>query len=272
LSQPATDEPGYRSALDRLLDGDGADHLPPSDDDGDDEEGDGVERSRLKVLSDLLLVGLLLLVIALSVVLLVRGGEEQAERAADSGASTDRVDVIRPPAEAPPSGTYVETRVTKKGDVQVRQWIRSASPLFGVLISIPPLPGGPGKLTATDVVVSADEAVLNQPDTVDARGNKVFFAAPPELVHVRYTLRGVVQESTSVPGRAFLRTTALNVAHSPQSGPTRVTVLGDVLSLACVATPLAAPRPCGEPSKGRWTVLLKGPARNNVVTAQINLP
>jgi hypothetical protein len=44
-----------------------------------------------------------------------------------------------------------------------------------------------------------------------------------------------------------------------------------VLSLACVATPLAAPRPCGAPTKGHWTVLLEGAARSNVVTAQLNL-
>ena len=276
---PPGDHPDTRSDLDRLLDDDRGDDRDDGRRGRDDSRGgrggrggrddavDDEARRRLGRRIATAVVGLLLLALIVVILVLESRGPESV---ADGGVSAARSDVPEPPAGAPAVGTYVETRVTGDGDVVVRQWIRSASPLFGVLISIPPLPGGAGGLTATDVVVSADEAVLNQPDTVGTRGKRVFFAAPPELVLVRYTLRDVVEESPSVPGRAFVRLTAVRVAHSPRTGPTRVAVVGDVLSLACVATPLAAPRPCGAPGEGRWTVLLKGAARGNVVTAQLN--
>jgi hypothetical protein len=44
-----------------------------------------------------------------------------------------------------------------------------------------------------------------------------------------------------------------------------------VLSMACQSSPLEAPRPCGAPGKGGWSVLLKGDARSDSVVAQVDL-
>ncbi len=215
-----------------------------------------------------LLVSLVVVVILTAV--LVRSAQE------GPGATTAdqpvRARVPEPPAAAPTVGSYVETRVTKNGVVHVRQWVRSATPLSAVRLEVPAVRGQALLPTATHVVVVGDQEILNPPDTVGLTGRRLFFDARPRKVYLTYTLQGAVERSPSVPGRALVRATALQVVYSPLDGPSRITLVGKkVLSMACQSSPLEAPRPCGAPGKGRWSVLLKGDARSESVVAQVDL-
>ncbi len=162
------------------------------------------------------------------------------------------------------------------GQVQVRQWVRSPKPMVAVRLEMPAAPGAQRLPRATKVVVASDQALLNRPATVGARGQRLFFSAPPQVVYLSYTLTGAVDRSPSVPGRALVRVTALHITYSPRVGPSRVTLVGDrglskVLSMACSNSPASAAHPCGKPGKGRWSVLLTGKNRTDTVVAQVDL-
>jgi hypothetical protein len=223
---------------------------------------------------DIALVVGLLVVVAFTAVLVRSALRGPPETTVAAQAQETRSDVPRPPAEAPRAGTYVESRITADGDIRVRQWVRSPTPLFQVRLEMPSIVGGRRVAPPTDVFVTGDQAILNQPGTVGPEGRRMFFNAPPRVVFVSYTLEDAVDRSPSAPGRVLARATALQVIHGPQVGPSRITLLGKkVLSMACASTPGAELRPCGEPGPGtgRWSVLLKGAERNATVVAQVDL-
>jgi hypothetical protein len=150
--------------------------------------------------------------------------------------------------------------------------VRSPSPLFAVRLEMPAVPSGQRVPRATKVVVASDQALLNQPGFVGSTGQRLFFNAPPKVVYLGYTLKGAVEMSPSVPGRALARATAMHIDYSPLAGPTRVTLVSErVLSMACSDSPVSEPRPCGKPGEGRWSVLLKGKDRTDMVVAQVDL-
>jgi hypothetical protein len=232
----------------------------------DDDTG----RRGLPVRTVMLVLAVLCLVLVTAV--LVRTALRGAPQAPSEAASRGRTTVPAPPPGAPRYGSYVEARATGDGDVAVAQWIRSPSALLGVQLSLPPVTGGSGSVSASRLSVVADQSVLNDPTTVHASGRRLFFSAPPTMIYLRYTLHGVAERSPSVAGRALLRATALDVGYTPQTGPSEVVLVGDnVLSASCVAPGASTPRPCGDAAKGRWDVTLKGHHRADSVMAQVNL-
>jgi hypothetical protein len=227
---------------------------------------------------DALLIGCLALVVALSILYIVRpiiphngsgsatGGTSTTQTARPGAAA-----VPQPPPAAPEVGSYVESRIGANGDVLVRQWIRSPKALSGIRLEVPVVPGG-SKIRATGLSVAADRSAVAAPKVVGASGRQLHFDKPAKAVYVRYTLHGVVERSPSVPGRALARLTMLHVGYSPRTGPSLVTLLNaKVLSTACASTPSAVPRPCGAPEKGAWRVVLHGADRSDAVMAQVNL-
>jgi cellulose synthase (UDP-forming) len=245
-----------------------------------------------------------LLVVAQAVLLLVRQGDGTTdsagdgassaapgagagERAADGsgtsgspGAGTDpsggspsagtRPLAAEPPPGASRPGTYVETRVTSAGTVRVEQWVRSDRPLSGIDLTLPEIPRGEEAVRATDVQIAADRVPVDAPGTLEDARRRIDFPGPADVVHVRYTLHGVVERSPSAPGRALVRAVALEV--TPTTGPARLRLSGpEVLSAACATGDSSAPRPCGQPAEGGWTVDLDGAERDDAVMAQVNL-
>ncbi|HYO41128.1 MAG TPA: glycosyltransferase family 2 protein [Nocardioidaceae bacterium] len=238
-----------------------------------------------------------LLVVAEAVLLLVRRDPNQTDSSSSAGSSAGasgdpsaaagadpsagagggasdpaaaRPLAAEPPPEASQPGTYVETRVSAAGDVQVEQWVRGTRPLRGIDLTLPAAAPGDRPVRATDVEVAADRVPVDAPGTIDVAQARVSFDSPADVVHVRYTLDGVVERSASAPGRALVRALALRVR--PMAGPARMRVTGpEVLSAACDSGPSAAPRPCGGPDEEGWTVDLRGPQRDDLVMAQVNL-
>jgi hypothetical protein len=218
---------------------------------------------------DVALVACLLIVLVLTAVL-VRAALK--ERSATTAQRPVAKSIPNPPPAAPKQGSYVESRVAANGTVRVRQWVRSRNPLFAVRLEMPAAPGGDRVPRATNVVVTSDQALLNQPAFVGSTGQRLFFNAPPKVVYLSYILKGAVDMSPSVPGRALARATSMHIEYSPLAGPTRVTLVSaKVLSMACSDSPVSDPRPCGHPGDGRWSVLLKGKNRTDTVVAQVDL-
>jgi hypothetical protein len=233
------------------------------------ERRPGTRQRRPIPFRDVALLVSLVVVVILTAVLVRSAHEGPGATTADQPV---RARVPEPPAAAPTVGSYVETRVTKNGVVHVRQWVRSATPLSAVRLEVPAVRGQALLPTATHVVVVGDQEILNPPDTVGLTGRRLFFDARPRQVYLTYTLQGAVERSPSVPGRALVRAAALQVVYSPLDGPSRVTLVAKkVLSMACQSSPLEAPRPCGAPGKGGWSVLLRGDARSDSVVAQVDL-
>jgi hypothetical protein len=259
--------PGAYGALQPVgrLDADDEDAYDPSEfDEGPDNRSRGPIPMR-----DIALVVSLVVVVILTAVLVRSALRQPAATTADQPVRSSPVPA--PPEEAPKVGSYVESRVAADGDVQVQQWVRSSTPLFAVRLEVPAVPGR--RLpTASRVTVLGDQDILNPPTSVGVTGHRLFFNAPPRVVYVKYTLQGAIERSPSVPGRALVRATALQIVYSPLDGPSRVSLAAKkVLSMACQSSPLEAPRPCGGPGKGHWSVLLKGDARDDSVVAQVNV-
>ncbi len=240
----------------------------PTEDVGDRERDD---RSRRPISArDLVLVASLLVVLVLTAVLVRSALKDQPAGTEASGGSSGRIPT--PPAAAPEVGSYVESRVAANGDVRVRQWVRSRSPLLAVRLQMDALPAADRSPKATDVVVDSDQTLLNRPTSITSTGQRLFFSSPPRVVYLSYTLKGAVDISPSVPGRALARATAIRLDVSPMTGPSRVTLVSnEVLSMACSQSPVGAPAPCGKPGKHRWSVLLTGDKRDDTVMAQVNL-
>ena len=93
---------------------------------------------------------------------------------------------------------------------------------------------------------------------------------PAREVVLRYTLRGVLERSPDAPGRALVRTVALQVDRPPR--PLQVTVSAhEVLSVACTAQGSSAPEPCGGPVQDAWRVVVEGPGQPHSLQAQVDL-
>jgi hypothetical protein len=179
--------------------------------------------------------------------------------------------------ELPPvlaaSGNFVRSNVRPNGTIRVTQWIRSHTDVDRITLSSydadPPggapvanhldVVDGGGQVAASDVEVGPDPRV-------------VVFLVPTRVLRLTYTLRGAMDVSGSVPGRA-LAVPLLDVDYDGQDGPTTLEVTGvEVLNLACTdPVPSAEPRPCGEPDETGWRVTLEGSDRDDRVTAQVDL-
>jgi hypothetical protein len=239
----------------------------------DEDESSDEPSDRRRVSGRALVAGAAILALLAVTAVLVRAAVIRPDPATVQASPTQTRAAVPPaPAGAPEEGSFSESRVTANGEVRVQQWVRSSAPMFGLRLATPPGLVGPGPTKVTDLFVASNQSVLNQPTTLGPLGHRLFFDAPPVLVYVRYTLRGAVDLSPSVPGRALARATALDVLRSPQTGPSQVTVVGDgIRSVACASPGTGVLTPCGTEGKGRWTVLLRGAAREAAVVAQVDL-
>ena len=215
--------------------------------------------------------GLVLAAMVVVVVFVVRG-DDPGEPSASGPEG-----VPTAPVALAPRSSVVDARITPSGDVVVRQWIRSASNLFGIGLSPPPGAGvaaGSSPVRVRDVWVFADGRQALGPEQVKKDGGYYPFAAGTDDVFLSYQLEGAVERSGSVPRRALATVTAVDVDLNPPLVATTYAVSGgDVLNLACSApVPEAVPVPCGEPVDSGWRVRLENADRTDVVTAQLDLP
>jgi hypothetical protein len=181
------------------------------------------------------------------------------------------------PVDLAPRSALVRARITASGDVEVRHWIRSASNLFGIGLSLPPgalAAGGSSAVRVRHVQVFANGAPALGPERLEKEREYYPFAAGTDDVFVTYDLVGAVERSDSVAGRALARVTALDIDVTPSLVTTTYAVSGgEMLNLACSAPQDGAvPFPCGEPSDSGWQVRLTKAQRNDVVIAQLDLP
>jgi hypothetical protein len=107
-------------------------------------------------------------------------------------------------------------------------------------------------------------------------GRRAYFASlGASEFYVRYRLSGAVERSTSVPGRALARVTALQLGmRRPLDEVSRWVTGAEVLSLACAPVAPAdqpLPVPCGMPTSGGWQVDLAGARVDDAVIAQVEL-
>ena len=217
-------------------------------------------------------VAALVLAAAGLAVLVSRGDDPAATDARDPEAATPAA-----PVDLAPRSALVHARVTAAGDVVVRQWIRSASTLFGIGLSPPPGAGvasADSPVRVRDVQVFAKDGPAPGPKSVTEGREYYPFGAGSKDVFVSYRLKNAVERSGSVAGRALATVTALDADVTPRLVATTYAVSGgDVLALACATgEPDAVPVPCGEPAGDGWRVERSGDHRGDVVTAQVDLP
>jgi hypothetical protein len=187
------------------------------------------------------------------------------------------VPVPAAPVDLAPRNAIVDARITASGDVVVGHWLRSASTLFGIGLSPPPSAdsaAGSSPVRVRDVQVFANGVQALGPERLGKEPEYYPFAAGAKDVFVRYRLEGAVERSGSVAGRALATVTAVAADLTPPLVATTYAVSGgDVLNLACSAPEDGAvPVPCGKPSGPGWQVRLDKADRDDVVTAQLNMP
>jgi hypothetical protein len=168
----------------------------------------------------------------------------------------------------------VQARISASGDVLVRQWIRSASTVYGIHVSPPSAAVGASPVRVRDVRVFANGEQAWGAERLENEREYYPLGSGTHDVFVSYHLVGAVKRIGSVAGRALATVTAVDVAVNPPLVATTYTVSGgDVLNLAC-ASPQegAVPVPCGQPNDSGWQVRLDKAHRMDAVTAQLDLP
>jgi hypothetical protein len=229
--------------------------------------GSDASRRRSAVVVAAVLAVVLVVAAVIVTVRMTNGGPATAANPAASPPGN-----ASPPAELPAAGSAIRSRVTADGDVVVTHWIRSRFAVSDLRLPTPP--DGTGAARVGDVSVVVDgTAVQPLPDATDP-ALRFVFGVPAKLVRLHYVLKHAVDQASSVPGRALVRTTFLPVEYSPDEGPLVVTVTASqVLSMTCSdrQAVLSSPRPCGVPKAGGWRVTLRGSDRQVDVMAQVDL-
>jgi hypothetical protein len=178
------------------------------------------------------------------------------------------------PVRLRPGTSYIRTRVLATGDLEVTQWIASATPVQSLSLRVPPVPGlAPASVSLGRLVVAVDGVRSNAvPLASQPTGTWEYRLPNARAVFLRYRLSGAVQ-TTSVPGRAVATITSLLVSTGhPLTSTTQAVVGHDVLALGCsLPTPGAAPTLCGVTSNGISSVRLYGAQQQRRITAQVQL-
>jgi hypothetical protein len=178
------------------------------------------------------------------------------------------------PIRLRPGTSYIRTRVLPTGDLEVTQWIASATPVQSLTLRVPLVPGlAPASVSLGRLVVAADGVRSSAlPVANQATGTWEYRLPVARAVFLRYRLSGAVQ-TTSVPGRAVATITSLLVSTGHRLTSTTQAVVGrDVLALGCsLPTPGTAPTLCGVTSNGISSVRLYGAQQQSRVTAQVQL-
>ena len=235
---------------------------------GNTDEGQRPPPTGRGVVAATALVGLLLVgvVVLLVVAIVSRVGEQP-------GLGSQRALDKRPPSDLARGGSVVDSRVRRDGTVEVVAWLRTARPVSRVQLVVPRLPGLSSDARADDVQVAGGRVLVVGARTVGSSGQTYQLAAPTRLVYVGYTLHGVTDTRATVPGRALVRLTSLDVTYPVSATRTVTRVRGvKVLSGACLGRAGGAvPEPCGTTAPDGWRVDLRGAAAVDRVEAQVDL-
>lgn len=187
----------------------------------------------------------------------------------DAPAGPAGVDPPEPPRPLAGGEAYVDTQVLPTGDLLVRHWVRTRSPIRSLVLA---RPDGADDLSAEDVEVVAGGSSADGPARIGAGPATYSFGAASDVV-LTYRLLGAVEVSDSVTGRGLVLATTLETAYEPRATrETRVVRGPEVLSLACSPGADRPAVPCGRADGAeQWRVDL---GRDQVATrllAQVNL-
>jgi hypothetical protein len=181
--------------------------------------------------------------------------------------------LLRPPAQLPRAGSYVDSRILANGEIRIEHWVRSRTPIREIELVVPHGDGPGGAPRATDVNVAGE--VFEASDRTAVGSSAAFkLNYPSRIVRLRYTLVGAVVRSPSAPGRALARFTSADLVYAAEDGGPRMVLIQapEVLNVACRAPSQgAAPKPCGSQVGTSWQVELSGADRYDEVSAQVNL-
>lgn len=188
----------------------------------------------------------------------------------DSPSGTAGADAPEPPQALAAGEAYVDTQVLPTGDLLVRHWIHTRSPIGSLVLT---RPDGADDLSAEDVEVVAGGSSADGPTQVDADPTTYSFDGATDLL-LTYRVLGAVEVSDSATGRGLVLATALETAYEPgATRETRVVRGPEVLSLACSPGPDRPPVPCGRADGAeQWRVdLVRDEAVATRLLAQVNL-
>lgn len=216
----------------------------------------------------LLVVGAALALVVVTVVTVVLTRPPDAGGSGLAEAAPSRVLPLAVPPALPGQGSLVDARIGRHGRLSVVTWIRSATPLAQLQLSLPDVVGLPATARAASVRVAGDRRFVTGPTEVHSSPQTYTFARPSRLVFVSYRLLGVAERRSPSAGRALLRATRLDLL-SRASGPVRVRLHGAaVLSAACLPPGGTATVPCGAPNASEsWRVELRGADRHHQLEA-----
>ncbi len=122
------------------------------------------------------------------------------------------VDPPEPPRPLAAGEAYADTQVLPTGDLLVRHWIRTRSPIGSLVLT---RPDGADDLSAEDVEVVAGGSSADGPARVDAGPATYSFGAASDVV-LTYRLLGAVEVSDSATGRGLVLATTLETAYEPR--------------------------------------------------------
>ena len=179
-------------------------------------------------------------------------------------------DAPEPPRPLVAGEAYVDTQVLPTGDLLVRHWIRTRSPIESVVLT---RPDGADDLSAEDVEVVAGGSTADGPARLGGAPATYSFG-DATAVFLTYRLLGAVEVSDSATGRGLVLATTLETAYEPgATRETRVVRGPEVLSLACSPGPGRAPVPCGRADGAeQWRIDLdRDEAVATRLLAQVNL-
>jgi len=188
----------------------------------------------------------------------------------DSPSGTADAGAPEPPRALVAGEAYVDTQVLPTGDLLVRHWIRTRSPIGSMVLT---RPDGADDLSAEDVKVVAGGSSADGPTQVAGDPATYSFGAATDVL-LTYRLLGAVEVSDSATGRGLVLATALETAYEPgATRETRVVRGPEVLSLACSPGPDRPPVPCGRADGAeQWRVDLdRDEAVATRLLAQVNL-
>jgi hypothetical protein len=156
-------------------------------------------------------------------------------------------DAPEPPRPLVAGEAYVDTQVLPTGDLLVRHWIRTRSPIGSLVLT---RPDGADDLSAEDVEVVAGGSSADGPVRVGADPATYSFGAATDVL-LTYRVLGAVEVSDSAAGRGLVLATTLETAYEPgATRETRVVRGPEVLSLAC--SPGSDRPPATSTATRRW--------------------
>jgi hypothetical protein len=207
----------------------------------------------------------------------VKGGDDTSGD--QQSASAGSTGVPAPPAELPDVGTYVDSTVTRDGEIDVRTWIRSATPISELDVTTTDPDLAPGGTESLDVHVRTFAGkTLARRESVGTNPQKIRLREPSTELYLTYTVDGGMSDaSETVQGRSLARVLAMDLSWAGATGPVvrRVAGPGTVTNVACITVKDdedfdATPRPCGAATDdGAWLVTLTGAQRTDRLLASL---